>query len=232
MTPGLLTDRPPMTRPSTPPARATIRPTLTIAFFVVAVAIVTAATLPSPLRAADPAATTPATTTSSAATKDTTRPATTPPAGGANRPGRGSGGPLDDLPTYGSAIRKALYVLAGIVAALLLVAKLLPRLLKSPAMRARGGGAGAGGTRLMTVIESQRIEPQKTLYLVKVGDQFFLVGSTSTGLEALSGGELDHEALAAATRPSEPKPTGDKAADEPEPPTRSFGEILRGKRGE
>ncbi|HYE16866.1 MAG TPA: flagellar biosynthetic protein FliO [Tepidisphaeraceae bacterium] len=190
-------------------------------------AIVTAANLPSPLRAADPAAITPATT--SATTRESTRPTTTAPAGAhSTRPGRGPGGPLDDLPTYGAAIRKALYVLAGIVAALLLAAKLLPRLMKSPAMRARGGGAGAGGARLLTVVESQRIEPQKTLYLVKVGDQFFLVGSTSTGLEALSGGPLDHDALAVAIRAA-----GTKSADDnPSAPKRAFGEVLRGKRGE
>src|SRR6185437_5990244 len=85
--------------------------------------------------------------------------------------------------------------------AFILAAKFLPRLL--------GRGAFAPRGRLIQVVERHALEPRKTVYLIKVADQYFLIGSTGERLETLAGGTLDQQALrerlAEMERPKEAK---------------------------
>ena len=63
---------------------------------------------------------------------------------------------------------------------LFLLVKFLPRWL-----RTRPAGAG-----LIDVVDRRAIEGRRALLLVRVGEQYFLVGSSESGLTLLSGGEL------------------------------------------
>ena len=125
--------------------------------------------------------------------------------------------PLPNLPSYGDALRRMLVSLAGIVAVLLVLAKVLPRFLGRTPFTPR--------SRLVQVMETYRLEPRKTLYLVKIADQYLLIGATADRLETLAGGPLDQEKIAAALK------TQDASAAAPSPkPTPSFGELLDQKR--
>jgi flagellar biogenesis protein FliO len=125
--------------------------------------------------------------------------------------------PLSDLPSYGEALKHMVIALLAIIAALLLVAKFLPRFLGKPRT------AGAGG-KMIDVVESYRLEPRKSIYLVRVAGQYFLLGSTGDRLDTLAGGPLDGEKVAAALRGADGKATPEAK------PTRSFAELLKGKR--
>jgi len=176
----------------------------------------------APTLPAAPAVDASSTSTGASATRpSTTAPATKP----ASTSARAARDPLSDLPTYGAAIRRAFYVLLAIVGGLLLISKVLPKFLGvARAHRPRN-------TKLLGVVESHRIEPRKSLYLVRVGEQFFLVGSTGDRLELLSGGAIDHERLAAAIKAGEtPVSTNTENAAPPPPARRSFGDVLRGKK--
>jgi len=127
--------------------------------------------------------------------------------------------PLGDLPSYGEALKHMVIALLAIIAALLLVAKFLPQFLGKP----RAAGAGA---KMIDVVESYRLEPRKSIYLVRVAGQYFLLGSTGDRLDTLAGGPLDGEKVAAALRGA-----GVKAPTEAKTP-RSFAELLKGKRGQ
>lgn len=125
--------------------------------------------------------------------------------------------PLGDLPSYGEALKHMVIALLAIIAGLLLVAKFLPQFLGKPR------APGAGG-KMIEVVESYRLEPRKSIYLVRVAGQYFLLGSTGDRLDTLAGGPLDGEKVAAALRGADGK------APPETKPTRSFAELLRGKR--
>jgi flagellar biogenesis protein FliO len=125
--------------------------------------------------------------------------------------------PLGDLPSYGEAVKHMVIALLAIIAALLLVAKFLPQFLGKPR------AAGAGG-KMIDVVESYRLEPRKSIYLVRVGGQYFLLGSTGDRLDTLAGAPLDGEKIAAALRTADGKPPPETK------PSRSFAELLKGKR--
>lgn len=84
--------------------------------------------------------------------------------------------------------------------AYLLLGKLLPRLLRVPAASASG--------RLLSVVDRLPIDPRRSLMVVKMGEQHFLVGSSEQGLTLLA--RLDpsevRDALAAATFETRPPP--------------------------
>jgi flagellar biogenesis protein FliO len=140
--------------------------------------------------------------------------------------------PLDDLPSYGQMLRRTAYTLFAIIAALLIVAKLLPRWLGKMPLTPRG--------KAIEVVEFHRLEPRKGIYLIRVAGQYFLVGSTGDRLETLAGGPLDQEKIAAAlgagAGATKSKNAGAMAPGNVEVETageeakRSFVEVLRGKR--
>jgi flagellar biosynthetic protein FliO len=130
---------------------------------------------------------------------------------------RASRDPLGDLPSYGEALKHMVIALLAIIAALLLVARFLPQFLGRPRK------AGAGG-KMIDVVESYRLEPRKSIYLVRVAGQYFLLGSTGDRLDTLAGGPLDGEKVAAALRGADGKPPPEAR------PARSFAELLKGKR--
>jgi flagellar biogenesis protein FliO len=99
------------------------------------------------------------------------------------------------------------------------VAKFLPLFLGKPRL------AGAGG-KMIDVVESYRLEPRKSIYLVRVGGQYFLLGSTGDRLDTLAGTPLDGEKIAAALRGTAGQPPPEAK------PSRSFAELLKGKRGQ
>lgn len=128
--------------------------------------------------------------------------------------------PLADLPTYGDSLKRMFWSLLAIIAGLIFVGRVLPRLLGRPRFGPRG--------KMITVIESHRLEPNKSVYLVRVADQFFLLGATGDRLEVLSGAPLDPEKTATAIEAAERAPAS--AAAPPAPPIKSFADLLRGKR--
>jgi flagellar biogenesis protein FliO len=128
--------------------------------------------------------------------------------------------PFADLPSYGDMIRRTAYTLLAIIIAFILAAKFLPKLLGRTSLTPRG--------RLIQIIDRHPLEPRKTIYLIKVADQYFLIASTPDRIETLSGSPLDQDALrqhlAESERPKQPKP------NKPRPqPDVSFPEVLRGK---
>ncbi len=138
----------------------------------------------------------------------------------ATQPALTSHDPFADLPSYGDMIRRTAYTLLAILVAFILAAKFIPRLF------GRSGFAPRG--RMIQVVERHTLEPRKTVYLIKVADQYFLIGSTGDRLETLAGGTLDQESLrehlAELEKPKEPKPPRPR----PQPEV-SFTEVLRGK---
>jgi len=146
------------------------------------------------------------------------QPASTEPS--ATQPAFTTHDPFADLPSYGDMIRRTLYTLLGILIAFILAAKYLPRLFGRAAFTPRG--------RLIQVIERHPLEPRKTVYLIKVADQYFLLASTPEGVSTLAGGTLDQDSLrqrlAQLERPKDVK------SPKPRPqPEVSFTEVLRGK---
>ncbi len=92
------------------------------------------------------------------------------------------------MPSYGEALVRMVVVLVTILVALLLLARFLPRWLgKSLAV-------GRGGT--IKVIDSLALEPRKRVYLIQVGGQYFLIGTSESGVHVLADKSLDGEQLA------------------------------------
>jgi flagellar biogenesis protein FliO len=140
------------------------------------------------------------------------------------RPGAGGHDPFADLPSYGEMVRHTAYTLVAIIVVFAFAAKYLPRWLGRTRFMPRG--------KLIQVIERHALEPRKTVYLLKVADQYFLVGSTGDRIETLAGGPLDQETirqrLAELERAKEPRPN--KPTTQPlAPQAVSFPEVLRGK---
>lgn len=120
---------------------------------------------------------------------------------------------LSDLPSYSQAIWRMVVSLLAIIVALLVAAKSLSWWL------ARRPGRQTG--RLIEVVEQQRLEPRKSVYLLRVAGQYLLVGSSEGHLQTLAGGELDQQKIAAALRQA-----GHEVKVEKMPPERSFAEVL------
>lgn len=87
--------------------------------------------------------------------------------------------PLSDLPSYGEALIRMVVVLASILIALLILAKLLPRWLN------RSLGHKSKGD--IAVVDSIQLEPRRRVYLLRVSGREVLVGSSEQGLHTLVG---------------------------------------------
>jgi flagellar biogenesis protein FliO len=138
---------------------------------------------------------------------------------------RTSRDPLSDLPSYGDALKRMVISLLVIIAGVVIAARFLPRLLLGKAAAARKM-AGGGSGQMIDVIETCRIEPRKTIYLVRVGEQYYLLASTGERLETLAGGPLDSVKLASALRAVAIA----QESEAPTRPSRSFADLLKGKR--
>ncbi|HEY7115708.1 MAG TPA: flagellar biosynthetic protein FliO [Tepidisphaeraceae bacterium] len=135
--------------------------------------------------------------------------------------------PLSDLPSYGESLKRMVISLLVIIAGLLIAARFLPRILLGRAGGRKSAAAGASG-QMIDVIETCRIEPRKTIYLVRVGEQYYLLASTGDRLETLAGGPLDSAKLSTSLRAAAAIAEQESAA--PTRPARSFADLLKGKR--
>ena len=91
--------------------------------------------------------------------------------------------PLEDIPSFGWVFVKMMVVLGAILLGLLVISKwILPRLMRTtPITR--------GGT-IIEVLDVRRLEPKRTVHLVRVANKCFLIGTSEAGIQMLSGGEL------------------------------------------
>lgn len=106
--------------------------------------------------------------------------------------------PSEPVDLTASIVRMVLVFGFVALLAYLLLGKLLPRLLKIPAMRAPRG--------LGEVVDRMPIDAQRSLMVVKMTDRYFFLGMTEHSIQLLA--ELDPEALEAAfTEVPEAKPT-------------------------
>lgn len=113
------------------------------------------------------------------------------------------GAPLDGYaaPGFGRSFVEMLVVLGAVcLLAYLLLGKVLPRVLRVPTPTASG--------RLLTVLDRLPIDPRRSILVVKMGDEHFLVGSAEQGLTLLARldpGEV-RDAMAAARLDARPSP--------------------------
>lgn len=130
---------------------------------------------------------------------------------------------LPSMPSFGWAVVQMFVVLGAIIAALLLVAKvLLPRLSQRPLL----GGSG----KLIQVVDTTRLEPGKSVYLIRVDQQYFLVGTSENNIRTLAGGELDTTLIERALADRGPEDaSGPKSTYGGSGRRTSFVQVLRGR---
>jgi flagellar biosynthetic protein FliO len=102
---------------------------------------------------------------------------------------------LDAAPSFGEALTRMVWMLAITILLLVVVAKYLPKWLGAAQRPASRG--------LIKVIEARSLEPRKTLYLVQVVDQYYLLGSSDQRIEVLAGGDFEPATLERLARESE-----------------------------
>lgn len=94
---------------------------------------------------------------------------------------------VESAPSFGDALTRMVWMLAITTLLLVVVAKYLPRWLGAAQRPASRG--------LIRVIEARPLEPRKTLYLVQVVDQFYLLGSSDQRIDVLAGGDFEPATL-------------------------------------
>ncbi len=103
----------------------------------------------------------------------------------------GEGDLIEGMPSFGWAFVKMMVVLAAILLGLLVISKwVLPRFLRTAPMRRSGA--------IIEVLDVRRLEPRKNVYLIRVADQCFLIGTSEAGFQTLSGGKLETAEVEAA----------------------------------
>lgn len=97
---------------------------------------------------------------------------------------------LTQLPSFGAALARMVLSLTIVIGVGVLAIWFMRR-------RGPGGllGRGAKGDSRLRVVESCALSPQHAVHLIKVGDQFVLVGSSPAGITPLSEVVLDTDAL-------------------------------------
>lgn len=102
-----------------------------------------------------------------------------------------------DLPSMGGALLKMVVVLGGVsLLAYLLLGKVLPRAMRVP--------TGAGGQRIMRVVDRLPIDQRRSILVVAVGDEHFMVGASEGGIHLIS--RLDADQIP--TAPEADPPSG------------------------
>lgn len=99
----------------------------------------------------------------------------------------GAKGVVESAPSFGDALSRMVWMLAITTLLLVVVAKYLPRWL--------GAAQRPPSRGLIKIIEARPLEPRKTLYLVQVADQFYLLGSSDQRIEVLAGGDFEPATL-------------------------------------
>lgn len=103
---------------------------------------------------------------------------------------------VPSLPSYGDALLRMVLALVGVSAGVLGAAWVFRRLGEK---RARGGS-------VLQVIESRSLGPRQSVHLMKVGDEYLLIGVSDGHIATLAGADLDAEDLAAAVAQRRPGP--------------------------
>ncbi|MEX2215512.1 MAG: flagellar biosynthetic protein FliO [Phycisphaeraceae bacterium] len=129
---------------------------------------------------------------------------------------------LKDLPTYGEALIRMVVILISMLIALFLAARFLPRWFSKSLTTGKSGA--------IKVLDSLQLEPRKRLYLVQVGQQVFLVGTSEQGVQMLADRALDSGVLVAQLQ-EESQESSDagaaKVGGSSDPAVRSFADVLR-----
>ncbi len=89
--------------------------------------------------------------------------------------------------SYADSLTRMLWVLAIMVVLLFAAGRFLPRFLGQRFPLASRG--------LIKVIERRPLEPRRSLCLVQVVDQFYLLGVTDQRIDVLAGGDFDPSTL-------------------------------------
>lgn len=101
--------------------------------------------------------------------------------------------------TMWGALLQMVVVLGGVsLLAYLLLGKLLPKLMRVP--------SPTGRPRLMRVVDRLAIDQRRSILLISVGDQHFLVGNSEGGIHLIS--PLDSETVLRAESNAEQQPSG------------------------
>ncbi len=99
---------------------------------------------------------------------------------------------LPDISMFSELFLRTLLVLVAVLVVSVVLLKLvLPLWLRRTARRGPG---------LIDVVETHRLESRKTIYLLRVGSQYYLVGSCDGRLTTLAGEPLDAERIGDAIR--------------------------------
>lgn len=101
-----------------------------------------------------------------------------------------------DDPQFADLFLRMLLILGGLLVASVLLLKFGLPLLMRRRFRA--------GTGLIEVVEAHPLEARKTIYLLRVDRQYYLVGSCDGQLTTLAGEPLDNDAIADAVAPHQP----------------------------
>ncbi len=101
--------------------------------------------------------------------------------------------------TIWGALVQMVVVLGGVcLLAYLLLAKLLPKLLRVP--------SPTGRPRMLHLVDRMAVDQRSSILVVSVGEQYFMVGNSDNGLNLIS--ELDSESVQQADIAAPPPPGG------------------------
>ena len=97
--------------------------------------------------------------------------------------------PIGDVSRFNDLFVRMLLILGGVLVVSVILLKV-----GLPWLAGRGARSKHG---LIEVVETHRLEPRKVVYLLRVGSQYYLVGSCDGQLTTLAGESLDNDAIAA-----------------------------------
>jgi flagellar protein FliO/FliZ len=104
---------------------------------------------------------------------------------------------LQEAPSMAGAVLQMIFVLGAVcLLAYLLLGKVMPRLLRMPMPGQR--------SRLMRVVERLPVDQRRSILLVAVGEEYFLVGASEGGLHLISRMDAERIRRDGAGAPAEP----------------------------
>ena len=108
---------------------------------------------------------------------------------------------FDNTPSFAASLTRMFLTLGAILAGLFALLYLI--------RRRSCTGLPVGRNRLIEVLDTRRLEPRRTLYLVRIGGQIHLIGSAESGLCALARGLKDRDVCAERVQPASSTAVGD-----------------------